>query len=65
MNTDIERFENACQNGDLETVDALFDVANDIIRYVNMLGMRNISVKKGYLNILEFLHKKGVAVNEL
>ena len=64
MNTDIERFENECQNGDLETVDALFDVVNGHDN-VDMLKMRNISVKNGHLNILQFLHKKGVGIDQL
>lgn len=62
MSTDIERFKNACENGDLETVADLFDVVNG---HVDMLRMRNIVTKKGHLNIIKFLHKKGVDINEL
>ena len=62
MDANIESFENACGNGDLETVSELFDVVNGI---VNMLKMRNLAVEHGYLNILEFLHKNGVNINAL
>ena len=64
MDANIESFENACENGDLETVDKLFNVVNANDDF-DMLKMRNIAVKKGYLNILKFLHKKGVDINEL
>ena len=62
MSTDIERFQNACENGDLENVTKLFDDVND---NMNMLEMRNSATKNGHLNILQFLHKKGVDINEL
>ena len=62
MSTDIEKFKNACENGDLETVTKLFDVVNG---NVDMLEMRNLAVMYGNLNILQFLHKNGVDINEL
>ena len=64
MNTDIERFKNACENGDLVTVTQLFDYVNGN-ENVNMLEMRNIAARNGNLNILEFFREKGVNINEL
>lgn len=66
MDTVIERFTNACTNGDLDTANEIFDsIYKNINVNMNMLEMRNLAVTHGNLNILEFLHKNGVNINEL
>ena len=57
-----KKFLVACEIGDLETVEGLFDkfVNNDYI-----LQMRNLVVLKGNLNVLEYFYQRGVDMNEV
>ena len=62
MDDNIERFKNACENGDLKTVWELFDVVNG---KVDILDMRNLVTRNGHLNILKLLHKNDIDINRL
>lgn len=61
IDTDVNRFRTACESGDIDTVKKLFIQINEN-ENINILEMRNLAVKNGYLNILKFLHENGVNI---
>ena len=58
----VDEFERACLTGDIETVEKFFYEYK--VENVNMLKMRNLVVKEGHLNVLEYFYRYDVNLNE-
>ena len=64
MNSVVQvEFKKACEVGNLETVERLFDQVKDLELY--MLQMRNLVVQQGYLNILEYFYRRNVDISRI